>query len=606
MAITPEKLKDLQRQLANIQTGFNTLTKTETFKVDPTYKSPSTPTVPEFGASGRGEFPEQLAAGEEPMSLGVPTSEIGDYTSDPNYVIPNSGFNAPYAGRSAKDISDQEKKDAMSRAQSGQVSSLNSFAFNPETTSGVKKASENFQLALNEITGGMPFSSSGSKNVALKSTLAGAADAFAKNFKSADEFVAAYQGNQDIQKGLESFLKAGGSLSDITSKIKAPAPMPVQDGQTGQMNTAEYLSSLTGSNQNDPATQAAEKALFPETLLAQDEIARQYNIPNEIKRLYFGDERTIGVLQQRKSIAEEKVRIIKTKVEDSETTAREMADYEVQKNDAEVEIAANTIEENRLNAKNYMTASLARLGALKTTGAAPLAIATLDQKYQNKKSELYTKLRFANDKIRIDMRSKINDVETKADELILSIKEDLSKDEETAMKEIMKAQETAQKEIYNITSKYATKFTDERQKYEKDAKTSSEKYIKDFYTLASKGYNPSQIASILKGTASADTIYNGQKTRPKAGAGNDGITNDKGQYVSAKTMPIDLRDSIAEKIVLQRATLPQIYTAYPQVSRVVLNGLYARYNVESERNAIPGLGDNKKKTTTSSKGSREQ
>ena len=43
-----------------------------------------------------------------------------------------------------------------------------------------------------------------------------------------------------------------------------------------------------------------------------------------------------------------------------------------------------------------MTAQLAKLGALTTTGAAPLAIQTLDQKYELKKTELESKVKYAN------------------------------------------------------------------------------------------------------------------------------------------------------------------------------------------------------------------
>ena len=43
----------------------------------------------------------------------------------------------------------------------------------------------------------------------------------------------------------------------------------------------------------------ALEELAPESEIAQNEIARIAQIPDDLKTLYFGDEKTIGLLQMR-------------------------------------------------------------------------------------------------------------------------------------------------------------------------------------------------------------------------------------------------------------------------------------------------------------------
>ncbi len=514
-----------------------------------------------FGLAAGGRFldmseEERERAGEvyaRAGGLGISMSDAGEYSHDPgSFIIPTG----KYKGYKA---SEAEQMEAETKGkQMGQQSVNNSFAFNPETMSGVKTASENFQLRLNDIMSS-PWSSQGTKTDEVKTLVSGSADLFAKPFNTIEEFNSAYQGNPEVQKNLNAFTKAGGSLNEIAAKIQAKsAPQPVQTAQPqgNVQSTADYISSIGQVNNmdNTAASQAAEKELFPEAQLAQQEIMRQFNIPKELQKAYFGDEQTIGLLQQKKNIAEEKRRLIEQKANDAATSLRAQASLEVEKNNADLEIAKSTIEENRLTAKNYMTGMLAKLGALKTTGATPKALTTLDEKYQRQRLDAESKVAAANQQIQVQLRTKVNELESRKEDLILAIKEDLSKDGETAMKEIMKARQDADKQIYSITQGYSADLRRERERYEKEAKSASEKYIKEFADLAGKGYDADTINGIITG----------KKVDP---------LNSTGQYANINALPADIQDTVVEAI-LSGVTLTQLRSRFPNVSSAVLNNIW--------------------------------
>lgn len=465
-----------------------------------------------------------------------------------------------------------------------QTSQNTTSIFNPETVKGIKKTVEKFKLALDDINND-PFLSSGSKTDKQKSYFESTAIDIAKNFGSKEDFMANYQNNPEIQKSLQAFIAAGGSIDQITSKISDnenkmiidsrknavqglmdqgitdPETIldyvnfdeqgnqvgdftieEVQSYMNGDKSTTDFLASL--GEDATPQARAAEEALIPERQATQDQIVALANIPEQYKKLYFGTPEELGILAQKKANAEEAKRILEEKEADEKTTLREKAQFEIEKNAAEMANAIATIEENRLTAKNYMTAKLAKLGALQTTGNAPLAIATLDQKYQQQKANTEAIYRNKARSIEISLGEALNKTENDTDEKILKIKQDLTKSSDDVAKEILKAELASQKEIMQLRTTYATKLRQEVDKYTKEAKTAAEKYTKEYISLASKGFDVKSIEAILAGNPQGAKIpVKGGKNTSSIGktARDLGFSSDA-DYKYFMTLPKEFRD----------------------------------------------------------------
>lgn len=480
---------------------------------------------------------------------------------------------------------DYNNSQTLRDKQMGMTSQNNSFAFNSETMSGLKKVSDNFQLSLRS-TLNQPWTASGTKTDNMTASLASAANGYAQLFNSPQDFQNAYNSSPDVQKSMDAYVKAGGDLNEVATKIQTRIA-PYQDNT---QTTPDYLGQLTGQmNDGSVAAIATEKALFPESQLAQQEIARQYQMSNDLAKLYFGDENTIGLLKQKQDIAAENKRLIQVKIDNEQTNARAVADLQIQKNNADVQEQQAEIEQNRLNAKNYMTGMLAKLGALQTTGAAPVAIATLDQKYQQQKQQLDTKLSFANQKIQVDLKNDVNTVQSKGDDLIQKIKEDLSKDQETVFKEVLKSQNDTNAEIYKITQGYVKDFKTQKDKYTAEAKSNSDKYISSFMSLAGKGIDVNKISNLIgsDGRIKTDSLTNGmfaKKTTGSSATTYGGLPLDsKNTYTYLMTLPKAFRDWYTQELM-----------AYPPGYAQTLGhvqGEYKRY----QENFAPAPGT---KTTT--------
>jgi len=410
----------------------------------------------------------------------------------------------------------QEQRDRLL----GKTSANTSYSFNPESLASTKRASDRFQLSLDSINND-PFSATGDKQDKRSNLLESTANDFARGFGSAQEFYDALQNNPELAASLSSFIKAGGTPSQIASRIQT-----VTNGITAPQDTASYLDSLdklTGNKTMEE--QRAYDALTPERQIAQDEIARLAGIPKQLTDAYFGTETQTGIWEQKKIQAENAKQIIETKELNERASLREKAQYDIDKNNADAQIAQSEIETNRLQAKNYMTGMLAKLGALQTTGAAPKALSTLEQKYQQQAQQLSTKLSFANRLIQINLTKDINDLETSRDEKIQSINEDLTKTEEQITKEILSATNAANKEIYSITSSYATKLRSQTDKYIAETKSNSDKYLDSFLKLAGKGVSFANISKLIDANGRIIPNATTASIFGKSGSGSGSGTN---------------------------------------------------------------------------------
>jgi len=241
----------------------------------------------------------------------------------------------------------------------------------------------------------------------------------------------------------------------------------------------------------------AMETLLPEKQIAQDKIAFQASIPEAYKQYYFGSPEQVGLLERKEAEAKETIKLLERRAVAEEKNARARASLASDVAEAEVQQASAEIEKNRLTAKNYMMGQLAKLGALNTTGAAPEAIANLEQKYQQQAQQLNTKYDFYRRELAIDLRDKVTNIELDRDENILKIKEDVSKSEEDAWKEIFKLEIQARKDSFSTINTFAGRFRTQTESYRKELKRDAEKYAKDLAKTAST-YNIGSVSSNVR------------------------------------------------------------------------------------------------------------
>lgn len=466
------------------------------------------------GASGVGlETPEDQeiisSQVEATTNAGGSKSQAGDSisSSQAGSLLKSSGLDGLFDskllvgksfGEAAKIVQQEKAK------RTGQISANTSFAFTPEILNRTQRAIDKFGFALNEATN-TPFEPKEFKAEEAKNLIDITSKEIGGLFDSPEQLYEAYKSNQQFKESFDKFMKKGGTLENVSKNI-ATAPSTVDNQITNAMvdrgelpesareiynqniqSDSDYLASLTNSKANQVAQKLALEELAPESEIAQAEIARNANIPEELKTLYFGNEKVMGMLQIRQQQSAERIKVIEEQERDDKRTTRQKAELAIDRNRAEVERSKSQIEENRLAAKNYMTAQLAKLGALNTTGAAPLALQTLETKYQGQARELESNFKFAQREIEIGLDESISKIENDTDNMVLKIEEDIAKDGETSIKEVMKARQAADKEIYSITEQYSRRLRERTTNYTEDLKKQAEEYAKKFAKAASNG-----------------------------------------------------------------------------------------------------------------------
>lgn len=474
------------------------------------------------GASGLGfenEPTQGVVSGQvqATTSSGGSRSQAGDSvsSSQANSLVKGYGLEGLFNSKSLEGKTIGEASQIIQKEKAkrtGQITANTTFAFNPETIAGTKKIVDRVGIGLNDITNDA-FSSKGTQQDKIKATLDASAREIASLFNSQEEYNNAVASNSQLQQTLETFQKLGGDVGNIANKISSPVV------DNAPKTTSEYLANLSNPQANQQAEQKAMDELIPERDIIQSEIARQQNIPAEFKDLYFGTEEQVGLVELKKNQALEEKRIIEQKEKNDQITLKAKARLAIEKNDADRRLQTAQIEENRLAAKNYMTGMLAKLGALKTTGAAPMALQTLDTKYQIQTQTLENRYKYDEQSVKIQLDDALNNVETDTDDQILKLEQDLTKDYEDITKEILKLQQSADRETFNLTNKYATLLRTRTTAYTKELKAEAEKYAKAFAKTASGGidlFSLAQTASGSLGSASKKTPLTSSYANVKA------------------------------------------------------------------------------------------
>ena len=537
----------LLKQIKTIQDKINQFKQSQGFQPE----GQITPTAAQIGgARGLGFDPiddDTTKAALDANAGGVPMSALGDTNESgkTNLERPES-FQAPRVSAAQSQrfvksfglegIVNSSAVSGMTSAQAnrfllqekskrtGQVSANTSFAFNPETLNRTQRAIDKFGFALDEVDND-PFEPKEFKDQNRQNAIENAQREIGNLFNNQEDFLNAAQNNPAFQATLNKFIEQGGTTEGISRNITAPVV-----GENNQ-DPASFLAGLNNPQADQEAERLAIEELAPESEIAQAEIARISNIPDDLKRLYFGDAKTIGILEMRQKQGEEEVRILEEQEKDANRTVRERASLAVDKNKAEVKVQKAKIEENRLRAKNYMTAQLAKLGALKTTGAAPLALQTLDTKYEGQVIQLETSYDFASRAIQIGLDEDLDKIENGTDSAILKVQEDLTLDAESMTKEVMKLQQSADKETYRITEQYARRLRTRTTKYTDDLKKAAEKYAKA-YAKSVGGVDPDGVQAAIKG----GEIDEGQYVPKK------GILRPDGTFTKLKLTPTQERE----------------------------------------------------------------
>lgn len=392
-------------------------------------------------------------------------------------------------GLNDKDFEGMTQAQARIKAQqireqrAKETSALTSYTYNPQAISGFRDIFKDLKLKLDD-NNNYSWDTKQTKKQKNEATLNSYTNQLAGMFSSPDEFLAAQQ-DPEMQRMLKQYEQMGGSRNTIAANIGVqPAEQQMQSSEdVGAQTLDQYLGNINTKQQ-----QMAMEALIPEKQIAQDQISFLASIPEAYKQYYFGTPEQIGLLERKEMQAKETIKLLERRAQSEERSARASAQLASQKAEVEREQANAEIEKNRLTAKNYMMGQLAKLGALKTTGAAPSAIANLEQKYQEQAQRLNTQYEFAERELSIKLREAVDEIELGRDESILKIKQDLSKSEEDVWKEIFKLEIDAKKQAFTVVNTFAGKFRTQTESYRKELKSEAEKYAKELAKKASS-YN---------------------------------------------------------------------------------------------------------------------
>lgn len=494
---------ELQKQINAMKSGSLSSPSSQNLPIGSSTRQLTTEEKDAIPAARGDDFAENFNKAGGEKIIKKTGGSINDAIDVMNKTQTVGGVSAAVKAAEAK----RQQEIKLMKEQSQTQSQRTSYAYNPETTSKTQRAIDRFGFALNEINND-PYTGKGSKDSARMALLESSAKDFAKTFSSPDQLFGAYNVDADIKSAFDKYIKAGGTLNNIAKNITAPVTQsPVTDVHTPPQDTASYLASINNPQADQSAQQKAFDELIPERDVMQARIMQEARIPEELKSLYFGTEEQIGIIEQKRKQAEENKKILEREEKNAKATLRDKAQLQIQKNNADFEITKNKIEENRLAAKNYITGYLAKLGALNTTGAAPLAIQTLDSKYERQATEIESGYRFANREIEVNLTDAVNEVETETDKRILRLEEDLTKDDETIAKEIMKAQQNAEKSIYSITEKYSTLLRTRTAKFTEDSKKAAEKYAKEYLKTAAGGVDLKAIANKISTGEGEEGMY---------------------------------------------------------------------------------------------------
>lgn len=386
------------------------------------------------------------------------------------------------------------KADRFRKERQDSVSANTSYSFDPKSLAGVRDSFKELKFRVNE-NNNYAWNDADSKKEKNDLELGSFAEDIAKNFKDAQQFQLAQQ-DKNFNKMLEEYEQMGGDRIDVEAKIGQVTPTT----QSAVSSLEEYL-----GNVDSPEAKSALELLAPQLKITQDEIAFEQNLPERYREFYFGDEDTIGFLEKKEKQAEEAIKLIEREAKQEKDNAKALANLEIQKAELSLQRAEASVEKNRLQTKNYLVGQLAKLGALKTTGAAPEAVANLEQKYQQQATELRQDFEYGKREMEINLKNQIKSIDLGRDSDILKVRENLTNSEEDVWKKVFDLQNAADRKTFDLVSNFAGKFTTESEKFRKELEKKAKEYETTLVTTIGD-YDPRDMESSLYGKFVADLI----------------------------------------------------------------------------------------------------
>ncbi len=387
----------------------------------------------------------------------------------------------------------QDQADSLATRKKSEMLTQNtpntSATFDPAKYTTAKNISDKFTIGLNDATSN-PWSKQQDKKTATKTLIDKTSSEFASLFTDPQSFLDSVKVNPDFMGLMKDYLKAGGTLSDVASRLKNNVDTQMPNDQS----VADYLSQTV---YQPKAANDAEASLAPEQATTHDEIARLAGIPKQYYDLYFGTPEKKGLLDQKLESITSKIDLLNTTYANSAKTTQDTVTYQKQKNQMDADKELTTIESNRLAAKNYLTGMLAKLGALTTSGEAPVALSNVEAKYNQQANDTRNALMMANSQLDIKQTEELNRLESEKQSKIQSIKDDYSTDEATARKEIQRVTDDADSKINAAIDKYNTIARSTYEKYMTKADKDAQAYVKTFLTTISGGLSDKYLQQLI-------------------------------------------------------------------------------------------------------------
>lgn len=444
----------------------------------------------------------------------------------------------------------------------------NSSYFQVTQLNNIKKASDNLKTGLSSITND-PWKTADDKKLATIDLLEKTAGEYAGVFSDPETFVSTYQSDPSFQAVMKDYVAAGGTVGDVAAKIANPNAR----SSTGEQSVSEYLMGGKNAGANGNVfTDAADSYMATDRNATIENINRLARVPNQYLDLYYGTPEKLGVFQKIKADAETSIKNLKDAYTNSQQTTSDQFDFQVQKNTYEAQTQVADLEEKRLQAKNYLTGRLAQIGALTTTGEAPVALANLDAKYEASKNATLNALSRENNLLFSKKKEAVNKLQADLADKIESISSNLNKSEEQIAKDILTVRNSTADKIAAAVEKYNTQAASTYKTFLDVTNKSAKQYIQDFLKTVSGGMSASYLKQFnsavaantkpVKGTSGPKPFVSGKLSLSSAdiASGEQKLEASRGQdgYVNP-----DVYKGMYDKWISNGGLLKDFLTKYP-------------------------------------------
>lgn len=370
------------------------------------------------------------------------------------------------------------------------------------------------------------------KNQDLETVKNSTASSVAGNFTDMNSLNAWEAANPDLaNKVYGQGNPAGLTKADIVAKIKPQAT----NGIVGPQSTDQYLSQTPANGGiNAPATLTSPYGtLNGETNNDNAYLKNQYNFNKQQQDALLGNETIIGQAQTDKNNAQAAIDATDRALVREKAKVSDKAQYEINKLTSQMDAQDAQNEIDRQANMTQMTANLAALGALTTTGAAIAGASALNAKYDAARTVLRSQYNQSVSSINLQMSGDMYDLDTKRDSAIVKINDDLSKSEAQIQKEVFKIQNDYNKDVYKTTQDHLKDVRTQTDKYSSDSKTALNAYNAQWLSLVGMGIDPTAIPSMLGSNGKIKmTTDNANTIQAAKSSKTDGTPAYKGQTVT--------------------------------------------------------------------------